>query len=110
MAHHPAHTVIHQAGAWIEQRQVCDRCGHLLADNGEFGTTESGRRVPYPEGALVISTPFYQAMTLTDRLPTCTPSSAAQAGADLTNARAKGVSVGSETASIVEAPIASEGI
>ena len=104
MAHYSAHTVIHHAGAWIGNKQVCDRCGELLADNPD-GPSKTGKRMPYPEGALILSTRTYRVMTLTDRLPTCTPSPEAQAGATEANADADVVTEGVKLSSPTGAPM-----
>lgn len=66
-------TVIHQAGPWVHNRQECQWCEYLLADCSRQGNSHSGKRTPYPEGALIEVTPTYQAITLADRPPTCRP-------------------------------------
>ena len=74
---------LHQAGAkqytgiWAFH-QDCARCGVLLADLGADGKTVTGIRGAYPMGAVIERAPTFQALTLADYLPTCTPSEVAR--------------------------------
>jgi hypothetical protein len=57
--------VIHVAGPWRHGQQFCTRCGELLKSEAQRNY------LPYPEGALIMSTRTYQAILLTVELPTC---------------------------------------
>jgi hypothetical protein len=91
---------IHVAGPWIAGEQRCRQCGAFLA-----GERHPDRllRMPYPEDALIISARVYQAISLVDLEPTCTPPPAGQAAPGVRLEPPRGVSDGSTAARLIVA-------